>query len=110
MADPQSPPLVLAARNILARPTASYSNLGLPVAPGHARSASARANNAPAAASAMDFALPLRRSDTDGYGISALPGGVQRVYSLVGPRMPLTSLRTRSASQGSLISAAVNPT
>ena len=75
------------------------------VAAGGDRSASARASIAPAAASTMNSALPLRRSVR-----TALSGGAQRVYSQVGARTPTSSQRPWSVSQGSLISATLNPT
>ena len=103
MADHQNPSLILGARNNLSRPLAFSSTPGLPTAPGIALAASSGAHIAPAAAS-VDSALPLRRSVR-----TALSGGAQRIYSLVGTRTPST-LRSRSASQGSLIPAAANPT
>ena len=102
MADHQSPPRATAARNNLARPTASLSIPGLPVAPRFARSASAGASIVPAAASTLNSALPLRRSVR-----TALSGWAQRIYSTAGC---ISTQQIRSDSQGSLISAAINPT
>ena len=104
MADHQNPWLVPGKRNVLPRQTASTSVPGPSVAPGIAHAASTGAYIAPTAAS-IDSAAPLRRSVR-----TALSGGAQRIYSLVGSRTPSASQRARSASQGSLISAAVNPT
>ena len=53
----------------------------------------------------MNSALPLCRSVP-----TAFLGGAQRVYSQGGARTPASTQRPRSASQGSMISAAVNPT